>query len=219
MHKELVIRLSKYKRVLYKLKALGLKRVFSNNLGDGIGVAPTLVRKDFSALGFFGNKKGGYDIEVLVGQIDQILGKESPQEIIIVGCGRIGSALMRYDGFAAEGIKVVAGFDINPQSIDNIIGVTIYHIDELENFIKERGIQVGVLSVPDTAAATVLDNMVKAGIKGIINFASIELRGTSEAHEVGREGCLIENVNIGLELEQLFYRINKPGQKPEGDNQ
>ncbi len=208
MNKELIIRLSKYKRLLHKLKALGLERVFSNNLGDAIGVAPALVRKDFSVLNLPGNKRGGYEIEVLIEQLDRILGKDKPQEVIIVGCGRIGIALMRYDEFTTEGIKVVAGFDINPDKISDTQDVPIYHINELEDFVTKHDIQVGIITVPDTAAATVLDQMVEAGIKGILNFASIELKRTKRAQDLSPVGCLIQNVNIGLELEQLFYQIN-----------
>ena len=208
MNKELIIRLSKYKRLLHKLKALGLERVFSNNLGDAIGVAPALVRKDFSVLSLPGNKRGGYEIEVLIEQLDHILGKDKPQEVIIVGCGRIGTALMRYDEFATEGIKVVAGFDVNPDKTNENQEVPIYHTNELADFVRKNKIQVGIITVPDTAAATVLDQMVEAGIQGILNFASIELKRTRRAQDLSPVGCLIQNVNIGLELEQLFYQIN-----------
>lgn len=215
MNKELIIRLSKYKRLLHKLKALGLEKVFSNNLGDAIGVAPALVRKDFSVLSLPGNKRGGYDIDSLIGQLDHILGKDKPQDVIIVGCGRIGTALMRYDEFSTEGIKVVAGFDINPDKVVEKQDIPIYHINDLAPFVKEHNIQVGIITVPDTAAANILDVMVEAGIKGILNFASIELKRTKRAQDVS-PGCLIHNVNIGLELEQLFYQINLADKKEDG---
>jgi len=208
MNKELIVRLSKYKRLLHKLKALGLERVFSNNLGDAIGVAPALVRKDFSVLSLPGNKRGGYEIDGLIDQLDRILGKDKPQEVIIVGCGRIGTALMRYDEFTTEGIRVVAGFDIHPEKVVDSQDVPIYNITELDHFVKQNEIQVGIITVPDTAAATVLDLMIDAGIKGILNFASIELKRTKREEDLNSKGCLIHNVNIGLELEQLFYQIN-----------
>lgn len=209
MNKELILRLSKYKRLLGKLKALGLERVFSNNLGDAIGVAPALVRKDFSILNLPGNKRGGYDIDLLIERLDKVLGRDKPQEVIVVGCGRIGTALMQYDEFSSEGIKIVAGFDMAPENVSKTSGVPIYHINEMQDFIEKHNIRVGVIAVPDTAASTTLDRMLEAGIRGVLNFASIELKSSkySETME-NHPPCTIHNVNICLELEHLFYQVN-----------
>ncbi|MBI9103900.1 MAG: redox-sensing transcriptional repressor Rex [Spirochaetales bacterium] len=206
MNTEIIVRLSKYKRLLQKLKALGLERVFSNNLGDGIGVSPALVRKDFSAMNIQGNKRGGYDINILIEQLNKLLGKDQPQELIIAGCGRIGTALMQYEEFSTEGLQVVAGFDINPDGVQNVQDIPIYHLNEMAAFIKENNIEVGIITVPDNAAANVLEMMIKAGVKGILNFASIELK---TANSLNCNQCTIQNVNIGLELEHLFYRIKE----------
>ena len=157
------------------------------------------MRKDFSILNLPGNKRGGYEINFLLAQLNQILGKDQPQEVIIVGCGRIGTALMRYDEFSSEGIKVIAGFDINPENVQKVRDIPIYHINEISDFVASSGVQVGIITVPDTAASHILELMIQAGIRGVLNFASIELKS-------GR--CIIQNVNIGLELEQLFYQIN-----------
>src|SRR6056297_4001676 len=99
MNKDFILRLTKYKRLLYKLKALGFERVFSNNLGDAIGVTPALVRKDFSTLNLPGNKRGGYNIDTLVHRLDKILGRDQPQQVIVIGCGRIGTARRDNTGF------------------------------------------------------------------------------------------------------------------------
>jgi len=211
MNKELVLRLSKYKRLLYKLRALGLERVFSNNLGDAIGVAPALVRKDFSMLNLPGNKRGGYSIDLLIERLDKLLGRYKPQEVIVAGCGRIGTALMRYEEFAKEGIRILAGFDVAPESIPNTKDIPIMHIREMGRFIEEKGVKVGILSVPDSVAAEVFDIMTRHGIVGVLNFSSVDLKCSTigkniEAGEPPR--CIIHNVNIGLELEHLFYRVN-----------
>ncbi len=92
MHGEMIIRITKYYRILHKLKSLGLERVFANNLGDAAGVNATIVRKDFSLLKIIGQKRGGYEIDKLISSLDKILGKDKPQRAIIVGCGRIGGA-------------------------------------------------------------------------------------------------------------------------------
>jgi redox-sensing transcriptional repressor len=202
MNKELILRLSKYKRLLHKLKALGFERVFSNNLGDAIGVAPALVRKDFSMLRLPGNRRGGYQIDTLLERISEVLGKDRPKDVIIVGCGRIGTALMQYEESASESTRIVAGFDIKPDRVQNPTKIAIYPLSELGAFVRERQIIVGIIAVPDSAAAEVFELMLSAGIKAILNFASIELRSSKNAGK-----CIIHNVNIGLELEHLFYQV------------
>ena len=205
MNKDFILRLTKYKRLLYKLKALGFERVFSNNLGDAIGVTPALVRKDFSTLNLPGNKRGGYNIDTLIEKLDKILGRDRPQHVVVVGCGRIGTALMEYSGFNTDGIEVVAGFDTHPENVHNTSGVPIYGMDKLDEYVREHDIKVGVIAVPDSEASKVLDRLIIAGIRGVLNFAPVELKCT-------RNDCpgstTIHNVNIALELEHLFYQVN-----------
>ncbi len=214
MNKDFILRLTKYKRLLYKLKALGFERVFSNNLGDAIGVTPALVRKDFSTLSLPGNKRGGYHIDTLIERLDKILGRDKPQKVIIVGCGRIGTALMEYSGFHSDGIEIVAGFDTHPEAVNNTSEVPIYGMDQLDPFVKEHDIKVGIIAVPDTEASKVLDRMINAGIRGILNFAPVELKCT-------RNDCpysvTVHNVNIALELEHLFYQVNSKEAEAEGE--
>ena len=205
MNKDFILRLTKYKRLLYKLKALGFERVFSNNLGDAIGVTPALVRKDFSTLNLPGNKRGGYNIDTLIEKLDKILGRDRPQHVVVVGCGRIGTALMEYSGFNTDGIEIVAGFDSHPENVHNTSGVAVYGMDKLEEYVEAHEIKVAVITVPDSEASKVLDRLIDAGIRGILNFAPVELKCT-------RTDCpdstTIHNVNIALELEHLFYQVN-----------
>ncbi|MBN1647398.1 MAG: redox-sensing transcriptional repressor Rex [Spirochaetales bacterium] len=202
MNKDLIIRLSKYKRLLQKLKALGLERVFSNNLGDGIGVSPALVRKDFSILNMPGNKRGGYAIDSLVERLNQVLGIDKPKDVILAGCGNIGIALIKFEGFRTEGIHITGGFDIFPDKIREQTHTPIMHIDEMQNFITEHNIQVGILAVPDSVASQVYSQMVEAGIRGVMNFTTVELKSSKGV------SCTVHNVNLGLELEHLFYQVN-----------
>lgn len=200
LNKSTILRLARYLRVLQKLKSLGFVKVFSNNLGDAIGVTPAVVRKDFSIINIPGNKRGGYNIDTLIELLSNVLGKNQPHEIIIVGCGRIGSALMEYKEFAKEGIHIAAGFDIDPGKVESKAGIPILDVKEMPAFIKEHKITVGVIAVPDTAAAQVMEQMVNAGIQGILNFAPVELK-------CNHKGCLIHNVNLSLEIENLFYLV------------
>lgn len=209
MNKELVLRLAKYRRLLYKLKNLGLERVFSNNLGDAIGVTPALVRKDFSMINLTGNKRGGYNIDSVIESLDAILGQAKPKEVILVGCGKIGTALLEYKGFVRDGIRIVAGFDVDPSHVKTPSDTPIYHIDQLPEIVRKHNVTVGIIAVPDTAATQVLDRMLDAGITGVLNFAPVELKYSKKGeHEAASDRYNIQNVNISLEIENLFYLEN-----------
>ena len=199
-NKNCIIRLSRYKNALYRLQALGFVKVFSDNLADAVGGTASQVRKDFSIFGISGNKKGGYQIDSLLKKLNSILGKDQLQKVIVVGAGHIGSALMRYRGFEKEGIKIVAGFDIDPAKINRSNSVPVLPLDEVKSFIKSNGIRIAILAVPDIAAQTAADLICTSGIKGILNFAPLRLKSA--------EGCIINNVNLEIELENLIYFVN-----------
>ena len=199
-NKNCIIRLSRYKNALYRLQALGFVKVFSDNLADAVGVTASQVRKDFSIFGISGNKKGGYQIDSLLEKLNSILGKDQLQKVVVVGAGHIGSALMRYRGFEKEGIKIVAGFDIDPAKINRSNSVPVLPLEEAKVFIKTNGIRIAILAVPDIAAQQAADVICTAGIKGILNFAPLRLKSA--------EGCIINNVNLEIELENLIYFVN-----------
>lgn len=199
-NKNCIIRLSRYKNALYRLQALGFVKVFSDNLADAVGGTAAQVRKDFSMFGISGNKKGGYQIDALLEKLNSILGKDRIQEVVVIGAGHIGSALMRYRGFEKEGIKIAAGFDIDPAKINHSGGITVLPLGETRRFITEHGIKIAILAVPDIVAQQTADLLCAAGIKGILNFAPIRLKVA--------EGCIINNVNLEIELENLIYFVN-----------
>jgi redox-sensing transcriptional repressor len=128
------------------------------------------------------------------------LGINKKHKIIIVGAGRIGQALMHFPGFQKEGIIVSAGFDTDPEKIDEQLDVPIYHIKEMPEFIKKHYIKLAILAVPENAAMGCLDMMETSGIKGILNFTSLNLKSDKIA---------INNVNIGNEIENLIFTITK----------
>ena len=199
IHKDFMLRLIKYKRVLIQLRSLGLERVFSNNLGDAIGISAALVRKDLARIEMQGNRRGGYSIDLMLERLSRLLGGNEAQEAILVGCGNLGRALLNHEEFYKEGIKLIAGFDLNPEP-ENIGGIPILPMDNLELFIKENKAKVALLTVPANAAAEVRDRLLGAGIRGILNFAPMELKCPGN--------CVIHNVNIGLEIENLFFLVN-----------
>ena len=201
VQKEMIQRLVRYKNILLKFKSMGLSRVFSDNLGDAAGVSSSLVRKDFSLAHLaVGNKRGGYPIDVLLQRLDAILGTNILQRIIIVGCGKIGTALLNYKGFSNENVEVVAGFDNNPSRINPAATpIPILPVSQLAAFVKEQDIQVAVLAVPENAAAGILDQLAAAGVQGVLNFSPVQLKaGTS---------LFVQNINIAFEIENLFYYV------------
>ncbi|MFA5038693.1 MAG: redox-sensing transcriptional repressor Rex [Candidatus Omnitrophota bacterium] len=200
INKKCIIRLLRYKNALHRLNNLGFVKVFSDNLADAVGVTASQVRKDFSLFGICGHKRGGYKIEALLEKLNHILGKNEQQKVVIVGSGNIGSALMKYRGFEKEGMKIAACFDIDPAKYDRKEGdIPVLPLEGLRDFVREHNIKIGIIAVPDIAAQQVLDLMLAAGIKGVVNFAPIRLRAAS--------GAVINNVNLVLELETVIYFI------------
>lgn len=203
MNRKCIIRLSRYKNALKRLKALGFVKVFSGNLADAAGVTSSQVRKDFSLFGITGNRRGGYKVDELIVKIREILGKNELQKVVIIGVGHIGHALLRYKGFEAGGIKIIAAFDIDPAKYTKTAEVPVLPLEEFRNFVQEHQIKIGILSVPDVAAHHVSEIMISAGIKGILNFAPIQLRAADDV--------VINNINLEVELENLIYFVNAQG--------
>ncbi|MFA5144494.1 MAG: redox-sensing transcriptional repressor Rex [Candidatus Omnitrophota bacterium] len=199
-NKNCIIRLSRYKNALYRLKDLGFVKVFSDNLADAIDVTSSQVRKDFSIFGLSGNKRGGYKIEELLDKMNNILGKNEVQKVILAGKGKLGTALIKYKGFEKEGIRIVACFDNDPAKLNPEADIPVLALEDIKEFIKKQNIKVGIIAVPEAGAQSVADEMISGGIKGILNFAPIKLKE--------KEGCVINNVNLEIELENLIYFVN-----------
>ncbi len=202
-NKNCIIRLSRYKNALYRLQALGFVKVFSDNLADAIGVSASQVRKDFSLFGLGGNKRGGYQIDVLIERLNTILGKDKVQKVIVAGAGHIGTALMRYQGFEKEGIRIIAGFDIDPARFGGQAQAPVLPMDQMRDFVRNNQVRIGIIATPDIAAQQVADIMFSAGIKGVLNFAPIRLKVPEE--------CVVNNINVELELENVVYFVNAAG--------
>lgn len=195
-----ITRICGYKNALYRLKKLGFVRVFSDNIAEAVGVTPSQVRKDFSIFAISGNRRGGYSIDELIEKINHILGKSQVCNVVVVGAGNIGLALMKYGGFEKTNMTIKAAFDIDPAKFSDKSDIPVLPLAEMPELVKRENVRVGVISVPDIAAQHVADLMVSAGIKGILNFAPILLRGG--------EDTVIKNVNLELELENIIYFVN-----------
>ena len=208
MNSDMLTRITRYYRALNRLRAIGLEKVFAHNLADAAGVSAVIVRKDFSLLGIHGQKRGGYDILPLVNKLGELLGKGEAQNVIIVGCGRIGKALMHYSGFEPDGIRIVAGFDTDPLVYsDASHPIPLYPMSRLEEVIEALDVKLAILTVPENAAADCFQKLIDAIIKGVLNFSPVTLKSQNV------DGVLrpvVHNINIALELEQIFYEIQYP---------
>ena len=213
MNSDMLTRITRYYRALNRLRAIGLEKVFAHNLADAAGVNAVIVRKDFSLLGIHGQKRGGYDILPLVEKLGELLGKGESQNVIIVGCGRIGKALMHYSGFEPDGIRIVAGFDTDPLVYsDASHPIPLYPMSRLEEVIEALDVKIAIITVPENAAADCFQKLIDANIKGVLNFSPVTLKSQNV------DGVLrpvVHNINIALELEQIFYEIQYPKQVKE----
>ena len=208
MNNEQLVRITRYYRALNRLRTIGLEKVFAHNLADAAGVSPAIVRKDFSQLAIHGQKRGGYEITDLIGVLGSLLGKGDPQNCIIVGCGRIGKALIHYTGFEPDGIRIVAGFDNDPNVYtDSSSPIPLYSLNRLDEIVSALKVKVAVITVPELAAQESYDRLLKAGVRGILNFSPVTLKPVPQ--EDGTV-VVVHNINIALELEQIFYELKFP---------
>lgn len=198
--RDVIKRLSQYRRVLMKLQSLGFVKVFSDNLGDAAEVSASLVRKDLSTFGISGNKRGGYRIDELLDQLGEILGAKGEHRLIVVGCGRIGQAIMTYYTNAPDGIRVIAGFDVDVDLLAPDAHVPIFHTSTLEAFVSEHGPTVAAVAVPGDSATAVIARLQACGVGGVLNFAPVHVKSTST--------CIVDNINIRSAIENLFHLVH-----------
>jgi redox-sensing transcriptional repressor len=195
-----VYRLSLYYRVLERLNQNRIETVSSDALAKAAGVKPTQLRKDLTYFGQFGTRGLGYKVESLLAKLTGVLRTTRFQPVILVGAGNLGSALLRYDGFAKEGFEIVAAFDSRPEGAkaDNC-KVPIQPVELMKDFVREHSIKLAILAVPGVAAQEVTNQLVEAGIQAILNFSPLILQVPPHV--------VVNNVNLAIELENLTYFI------------
>ena len=193
-----VYRLSIYLRCLARLHENGIGTVSSEALAKAAGVKPTQLRKDLAYFGTFGTRGLGYDVTELFQKISEELGTSRLQPVILVGVGHLGLALLLYRGFEKEGFEITAAFDTDPlRERDAEIKQPIHRMDELAELVKSQHVKMAILAVPATSAQEVANQLVQAGITGILNFSPIVLSVPEEV--------IVNNVNVAIELENLSY--------------
>jgi len=193
-----IYRLSIYLRCLARLRENGIGTVSSEALAKAAGVKPTQLRKDLAYFGTFGTRGLGYEVAELSQKISEELGTSRLQPVILVGVGHLGLALLSYRGFEKEGFEIVAAFDAEPRrKRDKETSQPIFGMDDLGNVVKKQNIKMAILTVPAVAAQEVANQMIDAGITGILNFSPIVLSVPEEV--------MVNNVNLAIELENLSY--------------
>ena len=197
-----IYRLSVYLRCLQRLKENNIRTVSSEALAKAARVKSTQLRKDLTYFGQFGTRGLGYDVEQLSTMILDLLGTNSLQPVILVGVGNLGLALLSYKGFEQEGFEIVAAFDVEPGRNKGKTGnVPLYGMDKLGEIVRKRTVKMAIMAVPASEAQEVTNQLVEAGITGILNFAPIVLHVPDEV--------MVNNVNLAIELENLSYFIQQ----------
>jgi len=195
-----VMRLSIYSRYLHQLIDERIMTVSSDEIAKGVGVSSAQVRKDLAYFGEFGTRGVGYKVEELYGHLMKILGLNQTWNVIIIGAGKLGSALALYQGFTDRGFIVTAVLDIDKDRIGKKLNkVTVEPLEVLKDRVKEHNINIGVVTVPAAAAQDVTDRLVDAGIKAILNFSPRVLKAPQDV--------IVRNVDLAVNIEVLSFNL------------
>ncbi len=198
-----VRRLSLYLRQLEGCARAGQGMISSRQLGESLGLSDAQVRKDLAYFGQFGHPGVGYRVDDLIVQVRRILGTDKTWNVLLVGAGNLGRALLAYKGFHAKGFQLVAVFDTDAAKIGRKQGTfTIQSPDELESTIRERAIRLAIIAVPAEAAQDLANRLTGAGIRGILNFAPASIAMPIDTAVV--------SVDLAVQLEQLSFQVNGP---------
>lgn len=191
-------RLPRYHRYLTDLLDKGINRISSQELSNLTGFTASQIRQDFNNFGGFGQQGYGYNVEDLHGELSKILGLDTKYNAVIAGTGNLGQAIANYKGFEDAGFKIISLFDRNPRVIGlKIRDIEVRDIEHMEDFIIANKAQIGIITVPKEGAQAIADRYIKAGIKGIWNFAPTDL--------VLPEDVVVENVRLNESLFILSY--------------
>mgnify|MGYP005843430351 FL=1 len=195
-------RLSIYMRTLQELLEDEVDVISSERLAKQCGVNPAQIRKDLAYFGEFGVRGVGYRVSDLVNQIKEILGLNRPWNLAMIGLGNLGSALIRHGNFIKHGYIFTAAFDTDPQKVGKRLpnGLTINHVDDLEEVIKERDVHIGIIATTASAAQSVANQLVLGGINGILNFAPVQIQVP--------DCCHVENVDFTIKLDAIAYHLS-----------
>jgi len=200
--KKTVYRLSIYNRCLKRLHENGMETVSSDSLAQAANVKPAQLRKDLGYFGQLGTRGLGYPVELLLETIRDVLGRATLQPVILVGVGNLGRALLHYDGFKKEGFEVLAAFDTNKETLKRTdLNVPLMSDDKMISFINEHNVRMAILCVPAKYGQEVANELVAAGVQGILNFSPTIIQVPDHV--------VVTRVDLAMELESLSYFIDQ----------
>ncbi len=200
--KAVIKRLPRYYRYLGELNDEGVLRISSRELSEMMHVTASQIRQDLNHFGGFGQQGYGYNVKNLYDEIGKILGLDKNHKLVVIGAGHLGQALSNYVNFERRGFHILGIFDKDPELIGKKIrDVYVSPMEELEDFIKSREIDIAVLTIPKTSAVAVAQMLVKYNIRAIWNFAHVDLPVPKDV--------IVENVHLSESLMQLSYNLSR----------
>ncbi len=198
-------RLPRYYRYLGELLESEVVRISSKELSVRMGVTASQIRQDLNNFGGFGQQGYGYNVDYLYNEIAKILGLENHYSVVVIGAGNLGQALANYTDFEKRGFVIKGLFDVNPRLVGiSVRGIEVRDMDTVAAFVRENDVDIAILTVPKVKAPLIANELVESGVKGIWNFAPVDL-AISDTHVV------VENVHLSESLMTLSYRIKNEG--------
>lgn len=194
-------RLPIYYRYLNMLSDSGKKRVSSNELAEAVKVDSATIRRDFSYFGALGKRGYGYDVENLLEFFKKTLNQDKLTNVALIGVGNLGHALLNFNFHKSNNVRINAAFDINEEITGTIqSGVPIYPMEDMKEQLKIQQIEIVILTVPANVAQGVTNDLIKVGVKGILNFTPLRISVP--------ESVLVQNVDLTNELQTLIYFLD-----------
>lgn len=203
---EVVIdRLPMYYRLLTSLQARGVSVVSSQELGEALNVTPAQIRKDLSYFGRFGKQGRGYSVQRLTEELRTILGLDQRWRMVLVGVGRLGTAIASYRGFEPQGFDIVGVYDVNPEAVGRELGrdLVVRNVAELARDLAEQPVDIGIVAVPASDAQAVIDVLVTAGVGAILNYAPTGAQVPA--------GVEVRQIDPVLSLQGMTYHLRRRG--------
>ncbi len=195
-----VTRLPQYVRVLNMLLSDGVQVANSQMLGEKLQVTPAQIRKDLSYFGRFGKQGRGYSVRHLLDELKQILGLNSHWNVVLIGVGRLGRAILSYPGFTSDGFHLVAALDNDPRLVgQDVDGLVVRPVEELNQVVKEYGISIAVVAVPGVHTQGAIDRLVECGVRAILNYAPTTPQVPPDVN--------IRNIDPVLSLQSMTFSL------------
>jgi redox-sensing transcriptional repressor len=193
-------RLPVYARALAALERNGREVVSSQELGAQLGVTPAQIRKDLSYFGRFGKQGRGYNVKRLLEELHQILGLDRKWTMVVVGVGQLGRAVLSYGGFVPQGFQIVEAFDSDPRVVgERVDHIVVRPVEEMRAVLSSRPPDIGIVTSPAAAAQEIIDELVRCGVKAILNYAPIAARAPSNVR--------VKDIDPVLSLQSMTFHL------------